>query len=73
MFVEAILEALPELLFGDSFLALTGSKMVSDMSFCTGRQQAEVLAILDRAEKLLEPLGIGRDDLEVIIDRKLGL
>ena len=36
-------------------------------------QQAEVLAILDRAEKLLEPLGIGRDDLEVIIDRKLGL
>ena len=37
MFVEAILEALPELLFGDSFLALTGSKMVSDMSFCTGR------------------------------------
>jgi hypothetical protein len=36
-------------------------------------EQGEVLSILDRAEKLLEPLGISRDDLEVIIDRKLGL
>ncbi len=44
---------------------------VADINFA--RQQAEVIAILDRAHKLLEPLGISRDDLEVIIDRRLGL
>jgi len=36
-------------------------------------QQQEVQTILDKADKLLEPLGISRDDLEAMIDKRLGL
>jgi uncharacterized protein YjiS (DUF1127 family) len=36
-------------------------------------QQAQVQAILAKADKLLAPLGLTRADLETILDKRLGL
>ena len=47
----AILVVFPKLLFADGsmFLALTGSKMVSDMNICTGRdRKASILIVISQ-------------------------
>ena len=36
-------------------------------------QQVKVDELLDKAGRLLEPVGITRSDLETVLDRKLGL
>lgn len=61
---------LPQLLGIYAYIRRFGKHSSADLDFMS--RQEELENILKRAEKLLEPLGLSRSDVESLLDKKIG-